>query len=224
MTDPSTDRLVRRLAAEGGRVRRIASPERAGLLIVGSTVLVGAVFLGPSAVMRGARLVGGNGGAELVVLVSLVVAAIGGMTASLSEREPGREGHAKLGVAALATGLGLALLAALAAARMEPGSAGSWGDQLRCLVKCIVLALPATTLSLLLLSRAAARRPRLAAISAGAGAAALGAVIVHLACSGAGEPHRLAAQGLAPLVGAVLALPFARWLVRWTTPRRAETC
>ncbi len=216
MSDAATDTLIHRLATEAGPVRRISSPEWAFLLVVAITTGIGAAFLGPSAVMRGVQRSVFEGGTESVVLVGLLVAAAGGIAAALAEREPGRDHSTWLGLAALAAGLGLAAIGAIAAACLEPSGATSWGDQLRCLAKCSLLAAPPAALSLLLLTRSAPGRPRLAALAAGAGAAALGGAIVHLACAGDGEPHRLAAQGLAPLLGAALALPFARRLARWT--------
>ena len=216
MSDPATDTMIRRLAAEAGPVRRIAPPEWASLLVVGMAAAIGAASLGPSAVLRGMQRSVFEGGIESVVLVGLLVAAAGGIVAALAEREPGRDHSTRLGLTALAAGLGLAAIGAIAAACLEPSGATSWDDHLRCLAKCSLLAAPPAALSLLLLSRSAPGRPRLAALAAGAGAAAFGAAIVHLACAGDGEPHRLAAQGLAPLLGAALALPFARRLARWT--------
>ena len=61
MTNPATDRLIHRLATESERVRRMTSPARACLLIVSSTAAIGAAFLGPSAVVRGAWLSGIEG-------------------------------------------------------------------------------------------------------------------------------------------------------------------
>ena len=216
MSDAVTDTLIHRLATEAGPVRRISSPEWAFLLVVAITTGVGAAFLGPSAVLRGMQRSVFEGGIESVVLVGLLVAAAGGIAAALAEREPGRDHSTRLGLAALAAGLGLAAIGTIAAACLELSGATSWGDHLRCLAKCSLLAAPPAALSLLLLSRSAPGRSRLAALAAGAGAAAFGSAIVHLACAGDGEPHRLAAQGLAPLLGAALALPFARRLARWS--------
>ncbi len=216
MSDPATDTLIHRLASEAGPVRRIAPPKWAFLPVVAITTGIGAAFLGPSALVRGLQRAVSEGGIDSVVLVGLLVAAAGGIAAALAEREPGRNDSTRLGLAALAAGLGLAAIGAIAAACLEPSGATSWGEQLRCLAHCSLLAAPPATLLLFLLIRSAPGRPRIAALAAGAGAAALAAVIVHLACAGHGEPHRLAAQGLAPLLGAALALPFARRLARWS--------
>ena len=216
MSDPTTDTLIHRLATEADPVRRIAPPKWAFLLVVAITTGIGAAFLGPAAVVRGLQRSVSEGGIDSVVLVGLLVAAAGGIVAALAEREPGRDESTRLGLAALAAGLGLVAIGTIATACLEPSGATSWGDQLRCLAHCSLLAAPPTALSLLLLTRSAPGRPRIAALAAGAGSAALGAVIVHLACAGHGEPHQLAAQGLAPLLGAVLTLPFARRLARWS--------
>lgn len=212
MNDRSDERTIEYLMKSSRRVTRIPPLGLAlpGVLAAGS--IVGAAVLGPAALHRGLSAAFREPGGEVLVLAGLVVAAVSGLLAALAEREPGRNRLVSAGALGVVGGL---LLAGMTATVLTLRAPMSVTEVIACILRCALYgALPAA-LVLLLVSRGAPARPRVAALASGAGAVALGAALVHLACTGAGEPNPLLGQVLAPVFGALAALIFERRLSTW---------
>lgn len=212
MSDRSDERMIESLTKQSRRITRIPplGLSLAGVLAAGS--LVGAIALGPTAIHRGLAETLRSPGADSVVLIGLIVAALSGVMAALSEGEPGRRAFVRTGAIGLVGGLLLACTAATLVTLRAPYSAT---DEVECLLRCALYGAVPAALVLLLVSSGAPARARVAALAGGAGAVALGAALVHLACAGAGEPNPLLGQVLAPVLGALAALAFTRPLSSW---------
>jgi uncharacterized membrane protein len=147
----------------------------------------------------------------------LVVAAIGGTTSALAAGIPGRErlegsgmllALVGLAAAALACGIGIASLGALAPASPE-------GVDAKCFGESALLSLLPAGVILGFLVRGWAAKPVRAAWIALLGAGALGALIVHVSCSFLAPRHLLVSHLSVPVVLALLGVyPLAVMLRR----------
>jgi hypothetical protein len=153
----------------------------------------------------------------LLVLAGLALVAVGASVAALASAVPGR-GRA-LGVAGgVATaGLGLAAGGGLWAVwgAAGPGPGDDFLASFACMSEAWLLGLLPVLGICLFLSRGLVRHPGLSLGLAVTGAAALGGVVISLACRLSGGLHLLVGHALAPLlIGMLVALPVGWWLRR----------
>ena len=209
MSEERTAELVRELSRELEPVRPIPALRHALALLLGLWLAVGAavaLWLGfrPDLPRQLVTELGTS-----AVLAALLAAGVAGLVAGLAGGVPGRErlvrGALGLGLAALAVAAGVGLARVAAAG---PGNAMPWPQHLPCLaIACAVGLVPALGVTWYA-GRALAFRPLAVAVSAAAGAAAMGAVSAQASCLATDPAHLMLGHVLAPAVGAlVLTLP-----------------
>lgn len=207
-----TEEIVARLARDLAPVQPVAPLRRQALAMsaawFGSAVLaLGWIGLHPlDTIARGAL--------SAALLAALAWIGVAGAAVALAARRPGRERVAR--AAALAMGLGVAAVAALALC--APGAIGD-GEVLAqggtCSVRALWLAIPCGLLAAYFARGGAPWRPHTAGAGAALGAVALGALLVHASCVSPVPAHWIVAHALVPLAsgafaGALLAGYFAR--------------
>jgi hypothetical protein len=144
----------------------------------------------------------GAAGLECLAGVGLVILA-------LREAVPGSGVTRPVGSVALAAGLGVHVLVATFCSLQRGGPVGGFPPaEAHCFPMESTLALPALALTMLLVLRAYAVRPRWAGLLGGAGAGLLTDGVWHLICPHAELLHVLVWHG-----GAVLTLAALGWLV-----------
>jgi len=158
---------------------------------------------------------------RVAVLLGLGVAAAGALVAALAGAVPGREPLARAGwicAGSAAIGLVGCGLWAVAGRGGEPVG-GSFAASASCLAHALALAIPGALAASFFLSRGAPQHRLVASGIAAAGAASLGAVVVHATCSVGGGFHLLLGHCLTPVfAGLLLALPLAGLVRNWTRP------
>ncbi len=220
MTDRSTEDLAQQLVGDLAPVKPIARMRAVGSLVVAlSVVAVVATGWMTGNWPRVGEAAFWSDPIAVAVLLGLMVAAAGAVVAALASAIPGREplarsGGISAGLAAVWS-IGCGLRAAVGgesefAASLLAGSAS-------CFAHALVLAVPAALAVSFYLSRGAPQQRLIASAAAAAGAAGLGAVVVHLTCSAVGGFHLLLGHCLTPLVaGLLFALPLAGLVGRWS--------
>ena len=157
------------------------------------------------------------------ILLGLAIAAIGALLAALGSAVPGREGATRAGrvtaLAGFAWLFGAGLLG-FVDSRIETPAAMLAGSS-PCLLSGLALGLPSVLIACLFLSRGVAPNLRIAVALAASGSAALGAFAVHAICPVTSGYHVMLGHCLAPIVGAaLLAVPLAALMARWSPPAR----
>jgi hypothetical protein len=146
-----------------------------------------------------------------VILLALAMMAVGGIVSALALCVPGRESTARLGAGLVTLGLlgGIVIALTPLFGAASPGYlARSLRYDATCLGVASALAIPVIYFLLGFGSRAAAFSPIPTAASAGLGAVAAGAILVHLMCGETCARHLIGSHALAPLLGGLtLAFP-----------------
>jgi len=216
MSDDQTQRLIASLAEERAPVRRLPSVR----------VLAGAVFAIYGAVLAYSMLAHGvrsdwwaffTGDASyLAVLLGLLACGVGATLAAIAGGVPGRDDVVRRGFAFAFSGLSLGALVALFFAVTGAGRSGSLADDWMCLSAALQMSPLPVAAVLFAVSRGWVGRPVIAAAAALAGAAAVGAVGIHLACGLTGARHFLLGHASAPaLLALFLSFPAAILLRRF---------
>jgi hypothetical protein len=197
---PGTDRLIADLAADLRPVRRVPPlwVPLAAAFALGALGLTGDAILGGG--LRGdlaARLAAA--GPYAAIALGLILAALGGLLASVAGSTPGRGTAARAGLGVLAAGL---LCAFGWAVVLAPSLSAPGAPEVACLRNSLILgALPAAAAALYGLR--AAPRDRLWSLAAAAlGGGAIGALATHLVCPAASASHWLWGHATTPLVAA----------------------
>jgi hypothetical protein len=196
----STEELVARLVEDAAPVRRIPALRSQLLRVAGAwlaTAAVVALWLGldPAAPVR-------RGGVSAGVAGALAIVGFAALAAGLAARIPGRErlagGAALAAATALVSGVGmLALTGAF-------GNAHWPAYLLDCSRRALAFALPAGVVALSLALRGAGWRESLAGLGLAVGAAALGALLVHMSCPSEDVWHWLLAHAALPAAGGLM--------------------
>jgi hypothetical protein len=152
------------------------------------------------------------------VLVGLALIAVGATLAALASAVPGRETIATASGGAALVGVALALGGGLwAVSCAPPGRGATLTGCLACMCHAAALAILPGLVASLFLVWAYARRPVVDAGLAAAGTVALGSLVVHMSCRGAGALHMLMGHALAPvLLGFALAVPIGLLIRHWS--------
>ena len=220
MTGRSTEELAQQLVRDLPPVKPIARLRVAGPLVAAlSVVAVVATGWMTGNWPRFGEAAFWSDPITVAVLLGLMVAAAGAVVAALASAIPGRESLARAGwisagsAAVWLIGCGLWAVAggeSEFAASLLAGSAS-------CFAHALVLAIPAALAASFYLSRGAPQHRLIASGAAAAGAAGLGAVVVHATCDAAGGFHLLLSHCLTPIVvGLLFALPLAKLVGRWS--------
>ena len=219
MSEDQTQRLIAGLAADREPVRR-----RPRLRVV-----AGAVFAASGLVLVYSMLAHGvrsdwlalfpGDASYSAILLGLIACGAGATLAALAGAVPGREDVVRRGALFAAIGLSLGALVALLGVAMgagqEAGRGGAIGDDWMCLRSALQMSPLPVAAVLFAVSRGWVGRPGLAAATALAGAAATGALGIHLACGLIGARHFLLGHVSAPvLLALVLCLPATTLLRR----------
>ena len=198
-----TEELVGRLAGGLAPVRPVAALHRQAFAVAAAwlaTAALAAAWLGLHPMALTAR---GAIWASFVGELALVGAA--GLVLGLASRIPGRERAAWIAAGIAVVGLAGVLADALALG--DGAFATPFSECVGCYAKALVLAVPVGLVAGALARRAAPWRPALAGVAVALGAAAAGALIVHLGCPSPAPSHWLMGHALAPLAtGALLGL------------------
>jgi hypothetical protein len=219
----STRALIDRLARELEPVHPISSLRRIGAALLFVWLATGAPVLLWNGLRDDLAEAAATAPAYAAIFATLIAMALGGVVSSLALCIPGREAAARAGAGLVALGLlgsvAIALSPFFGAA--SPGYlAGSLRYDATCLGVASALAVPVVGFLLGFGHRAAPFAALPAAASAGLGAVAAGAVVVHLMCGEACARHLIGSHALAPLVGGLtLAFPGQFFLRR----RRAHS-
>jgi hypothetical protein len=141
-----------------------------------------------------------------IVLVGLAIAAIGGIVAGAARSVPGRERAGRGGAALVALGLGAGGISCLVGLMTVGASAGSpSATDLGCLVGAVGLSIVPALAMIYWMAKGSVADATLTAGLGIAGAAALGALLVHLECAGWGPRHILLGHIAGPVVLASMA-------------------
>ena len=216
MTEEQTGRLIAKLADDLTPVRRAPRLRSIASLVLG----VWGMVLVYSLMTYGARpdwwVLVTQDATYLAVLLGLAACGIGATLASLASAIPGREVVAQRGIVAAALGLSAAAAVGMLSLTASGSFAGALADDWMCLQGAVELSPLPVAAGLFAVSRGWVGRVGLTVLAALAGAAAAGALGVHLTCSLSGARHFLLGHAAAPLVLAlVLALPAAALLRRF---------
>jgi hypothetical protein len=219
MSERTTEGLVRELARDLRRVRRI--PRLGTVAAAALTLWLAALGIetwlgGPGLALRG------DGAWRdpfyLAALVGLGVAALGATLAGLGAAVPGREAAARTGMGVAAAGLGTAAAVGLLGVAIRGADLGA--AELRacasCMARALELGVAPALVACAFVARASIRWPGAPSLLALAGSAALGAFAVHATCPANGAFHQLVGHVLAPIAAAaLLSVPLAALLARW---------
>jgi hypothetical protein len=214
----STRTLIAELANDLEPVQPISSLRRVFAVLVFVWLATGAPalwWLGLREDLAGTALATP---AFAAILVALGMMAVGGVVCALALCVPGREPTARFGAALVAFGLlgGIAIALTPVFGAASPGYlARSLRYDVTCLGIASALAIPVAYFLLGFGVRAVAFAPIPTAASAGLGAVAAGAIVVHLMCGETCARHLIGSHALAPLLGGlVLAFPSHLFLRR----------
>jgi hypothetical protein len=219
MSERSTEQLIHDLAQDVSPVRRIPALRAVMTAVVaGWAIAVAGTWIFGSPLLDFVRSIPWGDPEFASVLVGLSLIAVGATLAALAIAVPGREKVATASGGVALIGVALALGGGLWAVFSAPsqGAANLTGC-LVCMSHAGALALlPGLVVSLFLVW-AYARRPLLGAGFAAAGTVALGGLVVHISCRGAGALHMLLGHALAPvLFGFALAVPIGLLVRYWS--------
>jgi hypothetical protein len=212
-----TEQLVDELARALEPVRPLPSLRRQALALAGAWALsagLAAVWIG---VRPHANL--GRGSESDVLAAVLALLGASGLAAGVASRVPGRERLALAAAALVAAGIGI--VAALCLSESGPlVETASFAADLGCIRHALLLGIPTGLLAAALAIRGAPWRSLRAAVALAIGAAAAGALLVHLCCPSLEPRHWLLAHALAPLfAGALAGVAFAQ-ILDWLGRRR----
>lgn len=218
MNPRSTEHVIRELSERLQPTRRIPRLRTAAWGVALLWMLAAAVALAVRGLRPDLLALLQPASAFTAILLGLALVAVGGVVAALAASVPGREWAGRLG-------LGLGLLGVLLAAGVggllvvrEAGAevpACPFENDLACFSVACLIALPPALGVLTFISRGAPVRPLLAVLTAGTGAVALGALLVHMSCPETSPRHVILSHTLAPMLGGLLlTLPFRAVLRR----------
>ena len=219
MSSPDTTLLIRGLAGGADAVRRIPPLRYAMFAILAVWLGGGLLFL----TVRDLRpdlfqTLLQPASAFMMILSGLALIAVGGVGVALASSVPGREAVTRVSLVLAGVGVSLAAGLGVFLVLRETGSAPLTcpvSDDISCFTFSCLLALPPVLGVLAFVSRGMPLRPGVAVLGAVAGAAALGAVLVHLSCPQLHPRHLILSHALAPLGAALLlAVPFRAALRR----------
>jgi hypothetical protein len=220
MTGRSTEDLSQQLVRDLSPVKPIARLRVAASLVVALSVAAAAAMGWMTGDWpRFGEAAFWSDPITVAVLLGLMVAAAGAVVAALASAIPGREPLARAGWISAGTAavwvIGCGLWAVVGGESEFAASPLHWSAS--CFMYALVLAIPAALAASFYLSRGAPQRRLIASGAAAAGAAGLGAVVVHATCDAAGGFHLLLGHCLTPIVaGLLFALPLAKLVGRWS--------
>ena len=218
--DRSTEEVVARLVDAAEPVRPVAALRWQLLGVVGiwlATAAFVALLLGlhPLAAFERDAISAG-------VEIALLVLGFAGLTMALAARIPGRERLTRGAAGGIALGIGVVGIVALGL----PGWAAGPGFVAQCLncgSHALLLAIPSGAIAMLLALRGAGWHAALAGLGIATGAAALGALLIHMSCPSPDPWHWLIAHLLLPLgAGVPIGLAVA-WVLDRVARRSART-
>jgi len=222
MSERSTEQLIHDLVCDVPPVRRIPAlrTEMTAVVAVWAIAIAGMWIFGTPLIDLVRSIPWGDPNFSSV-LVGLSLIAVGATLSALAAAVPGRENVASASAGAALLGVVVALGGGLwAVVRSAPQGALDLLGCLVCMSHAGALALLPALVTSLFLVWAFARRPLLGAGFAVAGTVALGGVVVHISCRGAGALHALVGHALAPVfLGFALAVPVGLLVRAWN--RRA---
>ncbi len=206
-SEHSTRALIDRLTRELEPVHPISSLRRTAAVLLFVWLATGAPVLLWNGLRDDLAEAATTTPAYLAILVTLILMAVGGVVSSLALCVPGRESVVRTGAGLVALGLlgsvAIALSPTFGAA--SPGYlAGSLRYDATCLGIASAMAIPVVGFLLGFGQRAASFAALPTAASAGIGALAAGAIVVHLMCSEACARHLIGSHALAPLLGGLV--------------------
>jgi hypothetical protein len=215
----STEQLIHDLAQDVPPVRRIPALRAVMTAVVaGWVIAVAGTWIFGSPLPDFVRSIPWGDPQFASVLAGLALIAVGATSTALATAVPGRDKIATASGGAALIGVALALGGGLwAVLDAPPRGAANLTGCLVCMSHAGALALLPGFVASLFLVRAYARRPLLGAGLAAAGTVALGGLVVHISCRGAGALHVLLGHALAPvLLGFALAVPVGLLVRRWS--------
>lgn len=214
MSEEQTQRLIAQLANDLTPVRRVPRLRNiaAAVLAVSGGVLLYAIN------NNGVRadwwpLVTGDA-SYAATLLGLAACGLAATLAALAGALPGRETVFRRSAAVAGAGLAMAVVVGGISLVTQAGLAGSLSDDWMCLSAALQLSPVPIAAVLLASSRGWVAMPGPTAIAALAGAAAAGAVSIHLACPLIGARHFLMGHISAPFLLALVASVPAALLLR----------
>lgn len=212
MSGRGTERLVRDLVGDLQPVRPVPRLRRVVVGVLGVWLLAAPLYRivpGPKANLEGFLW---DDLGFLALFSALVLTAGGALAAALAGGVPGRARAERVGRQVALTGLALGFVGAWIALLSPVRGAAqiSPARHLICASRACILGVAPAVVAALFLSRAAPRRPWIAAGLATGGCVALGAISIHAFCGAFGGVHWLLGHWLGPMVGAaLLTLPLA---------------
>jgi hypothetical protein len=219
MSERSTEQLIHDLARDVPPVQRIPALWTAMLAVVAAWAIAAAgMWILGTPLLDFARSIPWGDPDFSSVLAGLALIALGATSTALATAVPGRERVAGASAGAALLGLVVALSGGLwAVIGSAPRGAVDLAGCLVCMWHAGALALLPALVTLLFLVWALARRPLLDAGFAVAGTVALGGIVVHISCRGAGAVHVLVGHALAPVfLGLALAVPVGLLVRHWS--------